>query len=143
MVPLKIREIAASLVVLGVLATIPFASLAQNAARSSFGPTEHLTGVLFSNFENLKVFICKPSDTACAHWSEGEAYSLECVSNACNGLLKAVSQAEHDPERLVYMKIIAIARRSLQKEKPTFIGDPGQALQVSAVESHEVLLLPK
>ncbi|WP_443750717.1 hypothetical protein [Asticcacaulis solisilvae] len=117
-------------------------SRAQDADAPGFGPQEHLSGVLFSNWENLVFFVCKSSDTACADWGEGEAYSLDCAPGACDALFNGLEQSKHSPDGLVYMTVVLDGSRSLTKSKPIYLGDPGQSIRVHAVNHYEVRRQP-
>lgn len=109
------------------------------AAESQFGPTQKLNGVFFSNFENAKLFVCKPDDQACTKWVEGEAYNLVCEGGKCVPLFDAVKKSASGPNDTAYIKVILTGQTSLEKVRPTFLGDPGQSIYVEHIESVESL----
>jgi len=99
------------------------------------GATEHFSGVFFSNFENAKFFVCGPSNTTCANWIQGEAYTLSCDDDVCGILGEKIRELKKAPDYTVYLRVELTGQRSLKKTTPRFLGEPGQFIRVEKIES--------
>ncbi len=102
-----------------------------------FGDREDLTGIYFSNFENAVFYVCSAEDPQCRNWSVGEAYGLLCETNTCQQLGTGTRNVR-TTDTTVWLKVKMVGRKSIAKNKPNFLGDPGQAIQVEQIESVEV-----
>jgi hypothetical protein len=128
--------------VIGLCAAVAFSANAQtpeSPGTPEFGPTEHMSGVFFSNFENAKFFLCPPTVPACQNWSKADDYTLSCEKDACALLNEKIKANTKKPDQTVYLRITLTGKRSKGKASPKFLGDPGRTIQVEQIESVAVI----
>jgi hypothetical protein len=128
--------------VIGLCAAVAFSANAQileSPDTTEFGPTEHMSGVFFSNFENAKFFLCQPTAPACQEWSKADDYTLSCEKDACALLDEKIKANAKKPDQTVYLRITLTGKRSQSKASPKFLGDPGRIIQVEQIESVVVI----
>lgn len=88
----------------------------------TFGPSQRLTGVYFTNFEN-SVFVECPNEAACMEWTKLDGAWVHCATAVCRDLDERVSQLNGSSERWGLFAITIVGRKSVDRRPKKFLND--------------------
>jgi hypothetical protein len=111
------------------------------STETQFGPTERISGIFFSNFEQATFFLC-PARAGRCKTGDDNRYSLTCAHNTCNGVAAAIRANAKPPDQTVWLRVDLIGQRSKRTAKPQFLGDPGRSISVQRIENVQVIPPP-
>ncbi|MBI5942532.1 MAG: hypothetical protein HY859_19170 [Caulobacterales bacterium] len=87
-----------------------------------FGPSQRLTGVYFTNFEN-SVFVECRDETACRDWTKLDGAWVQCAAPVCRDLDEQVSRLNGSSQRWGLFAVTIIGRKAMDRRAKRFLND--------------------
>jgi hypothetical protein len=101
----------------------------------AYGPSQRITGVYFSNWENSTLTACRAKDAACNPPATAEREWLECAPDACADLERRIKALGGDPQAGVRVVVTFEGRRAVQRRPKAYLHDSESRLYAERILS--------
>jgi hypothetical protein len=101
----------------------------------SYGPSQRISGVYFSNWENSVITACPPKADSCAPPADTEREWLECAPEACAELERRITALGGDMQTGVQVFVTFEGRRALKRKAKTYLHDTESRLYAERILS--------
>jgi len=122
------------------VATFAFAQATVTRGGVTFGRTERLSGVYFTNFENSLFVRCDRNAGGCRDWTtSSDKYWLTCDPAACADLERRIVALNGSHDRWGLFAVDFEGRRSTSPNPSSGLHDPGRKVLVEQIENFTLL----
>lgn len=101
----------------------------------AYGPSQRITGVYFSNWENSTLTACSAKSAPCNPPATAEPEWLECAPGACAELERRIKALGGDPRAGVRMVVTFEGRRAVQRRPKAYLHDTESRLYAERILS--------
>ncbi len=101
----------------------------------AYGPSQRITGVYFSNWENSTLTACPAKGAPCNPPSTAEPEWLECAPDACAELEQRIKALGGDPQAGVRVVVAFEGRRAVQRKPKAYLHDTESRLYAERILS--------
>jgi hypothetical protein len=123
-----------------LVATVALAQSTATQGGVTFGRTERLSGVYFTNFENSTFVRCDRNADGCRSWvGSPESYGLMCEPAACADLERQIVTLNGSHDRWGLFAIEFTGRRSIAPNQSRGPHDPAKKVLVERIEKLTLL----
>lgn len=104
----------------------------------AYGPSEKMSGVYFTNFEN-SVFTECSGEQECRNWASKDGSWVNCTPEACRDLEARTTKLNGSPAKWGTFSITFVGRQAKERHAKRFLNDRESTVQIERILDFQLI----